>query len=124
MARAKLEADGVECFLADENLIYLNWFMSNAIGGVRLQLLEDNAEVATDILSQEIPARFNAEEVGEEYYQPICPNCHSLDVSFQENSKASLVFLWLLGLPVPIPRNRWRCEDCANEWKEQNVRNV
>jgi len=120
VARAKLEADGIECFLANENVIRLNWFWSNAMGGLKLQLLEENAERAMEILAQEIPASFSAEEIGEEYKQPICPNCGSLDVSFEEYNKVTLVVLWLLSLPVPIRKNRWQCEDCHVEWKEKD----
>lgn len=120
MARAKLEADGIECFLADENMIRLNWFQSDALGRLRLQLLQENAVAAMEVLAAEIPAGFSAEEIGEEYNQPRCPNCGSLDVNFQEYSKLSLAILWLFALPVPIFKNRWKCEDCRKEWKETN----
>jgi len=120
VARAKLEADGIECFLADENMIRLNWFQSDAWGRLRLQLLQENAVAAMEVLAAEIPASFSAEEIGEEYNQPRCPNCGSLDVSFQEYSKLPLAILWLFALPVPIFKNRWKCEDCRKEWKETN----
>ncbi len=128
MARSKLEAEGIECFLADENVIRLNWFRSEAWGRLRLQVLEEQAEKAMEILAQEIPASFSAEEVGEEYNQPRCPKCNSLDVSFQEYNKMTVVFLglaalpnpWLFALPVPIHRNRWYCEECHNHWQEKD----
>lgn len=120
VARAKLEAEGIECFLADENMIRLNWFRSDALGRLRLQLLQENAEAAMEILAQDIPASFSAEEIGEEYNQPRCPNCGSLDVSFEEYSRVSLVLLWFFSLPVPIPKHCWKCQDCRLEWREPN----
>jgi len=118
VVRAKLEACGIECFLADENMIRLNWFRSDALGRLRLQLLQEDAAAAMEVLAQEIPAGFSAEEIGEEYNQPRCPNCGSLDVSFQEYDKISLLPLWFFSLSVPIFKNRWKCEDCRKEWKE------
>src|SRR5215471_4295343 len=102
MARAKLEAEGIECFLADENIVRLNWFWSNAVGGMRLQLLAENTGVAMEVLSQDILVSFNAEEIGEEYIQPRCPKCESLNVRFEEYNGLSLAILSVLSLPVPI----------------------
>lgn len=121
VSRSKLEFYGIECFLADENVIRLNWFWSNAIGRLRLQLLEGDAQTALDILGEEIPPSFSAEEIGEEYIQPKCPNCQSLDVSFEEYSKVSLAIFWCLSLPLPIHKNRWHCEDCRHQWREKDV---
>jgi hypothetical protein len=119
VARAKLEADGIECFLADENIIRLNWFWSNAFGRLKLQRLQENAEAAMEVLGQEIPPSFSADEIGEEYIQPRCPNCASLDIGFQEYSKLTLAIFWVLALPIPIFKNRWKCEDCGQEWKQE-----
>jgi hypothetical protein len=116
--RAKLQAAGIECFLADENIIRLDWFWSNAFGGIRLQLLEEDVKPAMDILSQDIPPILSAEEVGQEYVQPRCPNCNSLDVRFEEYSGISLLVLYVFSLPVPIHRNYWKCEECGQKWRE------
>src|SRR5258708_5098577 len=34
LAKGSLESAGIECFLADENLVRLDWFISNLIGGI------------------------------------------------------------------------------------------
>src|SRR5258708_39825286 len=38
LAKGSLESAGIECFLADENLVRLDWFISNFIGGVKINL--------------------------------------------------------------------------------------
>lgn len=43
VARSMLESAGVEALLRDENLIRLDWQVSNMIGGVRLQVPEADA---------------------------------------------------------------------------------
>lgn len=49
---------------------------------VRLQISDTDAEYAMTLLAEEIPACFSANETGEEYRQPECPDCHSRDVTF------------------------------------------
>jgi len=75
LAKGKLEAAGIECFLADDNMIRLDWFNSNAIGGMRLQVPEKDAEAAIEILESGIPAVLIDESTGEQYRQPECPQC-------------------------------------------------
>jgi predicted RNA-binding Zn-ribbon protein involved in translation (DUF1610 family) len=117
IAHSKLKAEGFDCFLDDENIVRFNWFLSNAIGGVRLRVREDDAEFALTVLGQEIPQGFSTEEVGEEYEQPQCPKCGSRDVDYETfNRGAALVALWI-GVPLTIPKNQWQCEECGNEWK-------
>ncbi|MGE0407213.1 MAG: DUF2007 domain-containing protein, partial [Candidatus Korobacteraceae bacterium] len=55
LAKGMLEGAGIECFLTDENLVRMDWFVSNAIGGIKLQVPEEQAEDAASILEQPIP---------------------------------------------------------------------
>lgn len=48
--RSKLESSGIKCFLYDDNLIRLDWFVSNAIGGVKLVVSQNEAGEALKIL--------------------------------------------------------------------------
>jgi hypothetical protein len=51
LARGLLESSGIECFLADDNLVGINWLLSNAVGNVKLQVREADAEAALEILN-------------------------------------------------------------------------
>lgn len=130
VAKSKLDSEGVWCFLADENIVRLNWFLSNAVGGVRLQVAEGEVPIAMELLGEEIPASFSADEIGEEYRQPECPRCGSRDVTLEpmERKLALLVVcvlslplstLALLAIPLWILKKPWRCEDCRNDWKAE-----
>ena len=46
-----------EVFLADDNLVRTNWFLSNAVGGAKLQVLESKAELAARFVEEnrEVP---------------------------------------------------------------------
>jgi hypothetical protein len=52
LAKGLLESASIECFLADDNLVRLDWLISNAIGNMRLQVSETDAEAAIEILNQ------------------------------------------------------------------------
>lgn len=56
IAKGVLEGSGIECYLADANLVRLDWFISNAIGNMRLQVKREDAEVAIEILDNPVDA--------------------------------------------------------------------
>lgn len=47
--RTFLESRGIEGFVLDENFVQLFWHYSNAIGGVRLAVADEDAEDASDL---------------------------------------------------------------------------
>jgi hypothetical protein len=53
LLRMRLEAGGIEAFLQDENVVQWDWLLSNAIGGVRVQVADANAEAALELLSSD-----------------------------------------------------------------------
>jgi Putative prokaryotic signal transducing protein len=52
MAKSILDSAGIESFLADENVISMNWLWSNALGGVKLQVRKTDVAVASELLEQ------------------------------------------------------------------------
>ena len=117
LAKGSLDSAGVECWLTDDNLVRLDWFISNFVGGVKLQVRKEDAEAANEILDQPIPEDFDVEGIGE-YQQPRCPECHSLDVSFEELNKPVAFASAYVGLPIPLHRRAWRCHECKHQWKD------
>jgi hypothetical protein len=55
LAKAALESAGIESFLVDENLVRLDWFYSNLVGGVQLFVRAEDAAEATTILDEAVP---------------------------------------------------------------------
>ena len=51
VALSKLESAGITCELADDEMVRMDWFYSNVIGGVRLQVAEDEVEDAEQVLA-------------------------------------------------------------------------
>jgi putative signal transducing protein len=121
LARARLEAEGIDAWISDENLARLGF--SNAIGGVRLQVREEEAKVAAELLQREarLPEIYLVTE--EEARLPRCPECNSDRLNLERWSRLLLVgSLLLLRFPILVPRKRWRCRSCGGMWKEEELR--
>jgi hypothetical protein len=120
LAKGSLESAGIECFLADDNYVRMDWFISNAIGGVKLRVKPEDVDAANEILDQPIPENFDVDG-GESILQPRCPVCQSLDVTFQELNQPVAFVSAYLHLPIPLHRNAWRCHECKHEWEDANT---
>jgi Putative prokaryotic signal transducing protein len=52
LAKSMLDSAGIESFLGDENLVRLDWFYSNLVGGIKLMVREEDAETARTLLEK------------------------------------------------------------------------
>src|SRR4029077_4509479 len=86
LSKSILDSAGIESFLADENLVRIDWFYSNLVGGIKLLVRGEDAETAIKLLAQETPDKFDVDGVGE-YQQPRCTRCQYMDVAFDELTK-------------------------------------
>ena len=50
IAMGRLEAEGIEAWLADEHLVQTDWLYSIAVGGIKLQVRPEQAQRAMQIL--------------------------------------------------------------------------
>ncbi len=120
LAKGSLESAGIECFLADDNLVRLDWFISNFIGGIKLNVRAADVENARKILAEPILEGLYVQGIGL-YEQPRCPNCQSLDVNFQELDRPIAYMSAFLRVPMPVQRPGWRCHACDAEWADDGV---
>jgi Putative prokaryotic signal transducing protein len=100
LAKGSLESAGIQAYLVDDNMIRMDWFISNLLGGIKLKVCPEDAEAAMEILNQPIPETLDVEGVGS-VEQPKCSRCQSLDVTYVLETQA------------------WTCYACGNNWKEQ-----
>lgn len=54
LAKGRLEASGIECFLSDDNMVRMDWFNANALGGVKLRVDANNVEAANGVLEENL----------------------------------------------------------------------
>ena len=55
LAKSNLESSSIECRLVDDNMVRLHWGIVNVLGGVKLQVKREDAEVALELLEQPVP---------------------------------------------------------------------
>jgi hypothetical protein len=51
VAKTLLEGAGIESFLQDDNVVRMDWFWSNAIGGIKLVVRQKDAEESENLLA-------------------------------------------------------------------------
>lgn len=52
VAKSVLDSAGIDCFLADENIVRIDWFLSNGVGGAKLMVRPEDLEEATKLLDE------------------------------------------------------------------------
>ncbi len=119
--RSLLESAGIPAWIADEHLVRMDWFYSNLVGGMRLQVDERDEAAAREILEEEAPETipYGEEEV---YVQPTCPKCGSAEITLGSGTERgrSLLALYVLSIPVPPQQAAWHCEACGARWVESD----
>ena len=132
--RSRLESEGITCFIQDELTVQVNPFYSNAIGGVKLQVLSRDLSQVTEILKEagyiegensapsnepsHMDKHSNKQQIVSEKSEIICPICGSEEVV--KTQKAGWLFLvtsLLFGFPTPFFRKKYHCFNCKQEFK-------
>ena len=120
LAKGCLESAGIECFLRDDNMVRLDWFISNFIGGIKLCVRPEDAQTARQLLDEPILEGLYVHGVGL-YEQPRCPKCQSLDVNYRELDRPIAYLSAFLRVPMPVQREGWRCHSCDAEWDDDGA---
>ncbi len=119
LAKGMLHSAGIECFLVDENIVRMDWFYSNLVGGIKLWVRPEDADGAANLLDQGFLEGFEVEGAAE-YKQPRCPNCQSFEISFEELNKPVAFTGVFFGIPIPLKRRGWICQACGNKWQDSD----
>ncbi len=114
--KGRLEAEGIQVFLADNHTIDTDPLVSNAIGGVNLKVRNEDEKKALEVLLS-----INKYALDDEGNQITCPKCQSEKVELLTHVKSlksifffSLSFLFTV-LPIYINRE-YHCDVCKNKF--------
>jgi len=109
----RMEEEGIQCWLKDENTITVTPFFNNAVGGIKLMVDEQQMEKANELLNQ-----FQQEKKN----KLSCPACGSHDIELIASRKPMNVLgalvTWLTGKYALSLENVWHCFNCHKEFKE------
>ncbi|MGB0944813.1 MAG: DUF2007 domain-containing protein [Marinomonas sp.] len=111
IAWSKLDALGVSAYIADEHTINMQWLYSNALGGVRLQVREEDEQAALLALAEDLETELMQQEG---FDAELCPVCGSANTEFYQFGKR-WAFLIFLGLDFPLfpVKEGIQCRDCG-----------
>lgn len=115
LAKGRLDAAEIPCVLADENIVRMDWFLSNLLGGVKLSVPGSQAETAYELL-------FGEQEAAPGEQSAVkCPKCESEEVGVVDPDRGvRLAALVTVGIPLPrFSEVRWQCASCGAKWVEE-----
>ena len=126
IVKGALESEGIDTFLMDELTIQGKNFLSNAVGGVKLQVPIEQFQIATELLeSNGYPGdTVNANESkvveisrGKDQDISICPFCNSENIGKRKRpTLLTLLLILFLYIPLPFFKRNFFCYDCGKDW--------
>lgn len=107
LAKTKLDAFGIPCFLTDENFVSLYPIQNELFPGIRLYIFEKDLARVKEVLEEEKTLKRH------------CPVCYSTDLAYEPSREGKLSFLItelksLLFLPT---KKVYHCENCHHEFE-------
>jgi hypothetical protein len=121
MARVTLDAEGIRCYLADAEVIRLDWTLSMALGGIKLRVPAAERERALGRLHRTSTAQVLrlVDDRGEDG-GTRCPACSAPAVRVVDRGRRFSLAAVLLGLPVLFRLRASRCSACGHRWRERS----
>jgi hypothetical protein len=120
---AKLKANRISCFIADDNMLWAKPYFNQALGGIKIKVFEKDIEKCTMILeAKDEAAEITGIKVDDEFGASlICPFCSSANTRY---GTATIVkFHWpsvLVSIIFFVPlyfRSAWHCFNCHREFE-------
>lgn len=110
----KLQSEGISCFLRDEYTVTIDPILSNAVGGIKLVVPENEVSKTRALLNLFEQNKKVALE---------CPNCHAHNVEYIVNPSRSGNWLsaiigFLFGSYALSIKKAYHCFDCGFEFDD------
>lgn len=103
IVKGKLESEGIPVFLRDENTLNSDPLISNAIGGVKLQVYSKDKERALTIYNE-----VRAYALDDNDNPVVCPNCKATKSEVYYNRKG--IFYKLFPF---FEKRKYKCLNCG-----------
>ena len=114
--KSRLEAEGIEVFLNDQFTVDTDPLVSNAIGGVKLKVWQEDEDKALEILKT--ISEYSLDDNGQEIECPICGS-HKVELFTNVRGFKSMFFFLFSFFTTSLPiytRYEYRCETCKQKF--------
>ena len=112
--KGKLESEGIEVFIRDNNLVDSNPLYSNAVGGVKLFVRNEDVERANALLKVVSLYYINDDK------QPIkCPICNREQIEMEasiDGLKSLLRVIFFGAFALLFTKYKYKCQNCKFEF--------
>ena len=107
---SRLRSAGINAVVRDEATLQLNWLWSNAIGGVKIDVPDEDYEDSLELLNLKPSERGLM----------ICPFCKSTDLFLQPINLLSAIAMFFHVL-IPMKTVKMRCRSCGKAHRVDRV---
>ena len=108
LAASVLENGGIKTNLKDVEMVSNYWLVAEAVGGIKLEVPEDDAEKACELL--QIPGQPDLETL------LPCPFCHSNRTRMREINLLNGILIFF-GFLLPLQTRKVDCMDCGKTFE-------
>ncbi len=116
--KLRLESEGIDCYLFDENIAGMDITYDVAIGGIKAKVNSSDTEIVKEVL-QKLEAEKKAKQIFIK-----CPACESTE--HYENFifvKGWWAIFWSV-LSIARQTHTYRCKECGNEFKKGEIKEI
>lgn len=115
IAQNVLKEAGIRAVLTDESVVAMDWLLGNAVGGIKVQVLEPDADRAVSVLERELGDDSEQQEIDEEelaaeaeaaepeepIMKPVPAAATDAESAYREGCARKLLLVAWIGLAIP-----------------------
>lgn len=121
--KLRLESEGIDCYLFDENIAGMDITYDVAIGGIKAKVNSSDTERVKEVLQ-----KLESEQKAKDIFIK-CPVCESTEhyenfVSVQGWKGFLAAVLALLTFTSPVQKTLYKCKECDNEFEKGEMKKI
>ncbi|MEP6923888.1 MAG: DUF2007 domain-containing protein [Pyrinomonadaceae bacterium] len=114
--RGRLESAGIQAFLLDEGIVAAHGLLTNAVGGIKIQVEQTDAERALVIVQEQRQPRTATKSKKVNTGWGVCPKCSGKNLKPFREALGWKGVLLLFGLMIFRPKRKLQCNSCDYCW--------
>lgn len=122
--KSRLENEGIDCYLFDENIGGMNITYDVALGGIKVKVNSSDTERVKEVLQ-----KLEAEEKAKKIFIkcPVCESTEHYENFISINGWKSFLAILMAFLTFSYPVYKkivYKCKECGNEFKKGEIQKI